>query len=1009
MPADARQFLFSNNATAQLAADVAPGDLSLAVQLGQGARFPTPLTGQIFKLTVQNVVTGAFEIMNVTARSGDALTVERAREGTTAIAFTAATAIAQLRPTAETMEKLQEAGAGSGGGSGAPLNAPYLAYAANADLTAEKVLLAETGVLALNDEGTAIRIVLADHGITNTKLRQSAGLSVVGRGTATTGDVADIAATSDGDILRVSGGVLGFGAIAQSSVTGLVTALSTLTTDLATLSSATTAALAGKVNTTREFVTQYSITGGGDFTSNRTINLVGDIASPTGNMYYGTNAGAVRGWYPISSGISDHSGLTGLANDDHTQYHNDARGDARYPLLTRSISTQHSLTGGGDLSANRTLSLVGDVASPGATMLYGTNGAGVRGWYAQPTGGGATDHGALTGLADDDHTQYHTDARGDARYAILGRQIATQHSLAGGGDLTTNRTLALVGDVSSPGNSMLYGTNSSGVRGWYAQPAAGTSDHGTLTGLSDDDHLQYHTDARGDARYVPLARTVSTQHSLTGGGSLSANRTLNLVNDVASPGNNMVYGTSSAGVRGWFGMAAHVHAAADITSGTLSDARLSTNVPLKNAANVFSNIAAQTMQSSDITPLIIDRTGATTTNTNMRISNAANTRYLGIDASGNLRFGSAADLNASGTLLSLAGHTHAATDIASGTLADARLSSNVPLKNAANVFTAAQTVQSSGSTPLVIERTGATTSNTNLSFVNTANTRYLGIDASGNLRFGAAADLNASGTLLSLAGHTHAAADITSGTFADARIAQSNVTQHQAALGTEAATSSVLVRRNSTGHIFATYFNQSSANAEDPTISQFMVTNGSDGYLRKASFTHVMDSISQTPDTANHFVRLNVNGYARIRVLYNAGTAFSDGLYLGYANAGGGAALTRLYGGGSTTNNVSVDASGNLVASGNVTAFSDIRLKKNIVEIRDALEKVKGLRGVIFDRTDTHERQTGLIAQEVLKVLPEAVSQSEKGWLAVSYGNTVGLLVQAIKELEKRVTEMEAA
>lgn len=41
-------------------------------------------------------------------------------------------------------------------------------------------------------------------------------------------------------------------------------------------------------------------------------------------------------------------------------------------------------------------------------------------WDAVSSGSGVTDHGLLTGLADDDHTQYHTDARGDARYSLLG-------------------------------------------------------------------------------------------------------------------------------------------------------------------------------------------------------------------------------------------------------------------------------------------------------------------------------------------------------------------------------------------------------------------------------------------------------------------------------------------------------------------------------------------------------------------------------------------------------------
>jgi hypothetical protein len=59
----------------------------------------------------------------------------------------------------------------------------------------------------------------------------------------------------------------------------------------------------------------------------------------------------------------------------------------------------------------------------------------------------------------------------DTLYVDLGRSISTNHSLTGGGDLSTDRTLSLVGDTASPGNSKIYGTNASGVRGWYDAPS----------------------------------------------------------------------------------------------------------------------------------------------------------------------------------------------------------------------------------------------------------------------------------------------------------------------------------------------------------------------------------------------------------------------------------------------------------------------------------------------------------------------------------------------------------
>jgi hypothetical protein len=59
-------------------------------------------------------------------------------------------------------------------------------------------------------------------------------------------------------------------------------------------------------------------------------------------------------------------------------------------------------------------------------------------------------------------------------------------------------------------------------------------------------------------------------------------------------------------------------------------------------------------------------------------------------------------------------------------------------------------------------------------------------------------------------------------------------------------------------------------------------------------------------------------------------------------------------------------------------------------------------------------RHTGLIAQDVQKVLPEAIYEDADGYLAISYGSITGLLVEAIKEmrteisrLKSRVTELE--
>jgi Chaperone of endosialidase len=109
---------------------------------------------------------------------------------------------------------------------------------------------------------------------------------------------------------------------------------------------------------------------------------------------------------------------------------------------------------------------------------------------------------------------------------------------------------------------------------------------------------------------------------------------------------------------------------------------------------------------------------------------------------------------------------------------------------------------------------------------------------------------------------------------------------------------------------------------------------------------------------------------------------------------------------------------GNLTVSGDVIAYSDIRVKKNIEVIKDALNKVSQIRGVTFNRTDMDDditRHAGVIAQEVEKVLPEVVSESnvgasgeEGGMKQVAYGNMVGLLIEAIKELNEKVEMLKA-
>lgn len=98
--------LFSNNKSALLNNDVAGGDVSIVLAAGQGSTWPSPVAGQYCVVTIQDLVTGNFEVCHVTSRTGDILSVERAKEGTVAQAFTVANSVVQMRVTKGILEKM---------------------------------------------------------------------------------------------------------------------------------------------------------------------------------------------------------------------------------------------------------------------------------------------------------------------------------------------------------------------------------------------------------------------------------------------------------------------------------------------------------------------------------------------------------------------------------------------------------------------------------------------------------------------------------------------------------------------------------------------------------------------------------------------------------------------------------------------------------------------------------------------------------------------------------------
>ena len=110
----------------------------------------------------------------------------------------------------------------------------------------------------------------------------------------------------------------------------------------------------------------------------------------------------------------------------------------------------------------------------------------------------------------------------------------------------------------------------------------------------------------------------------------------------------------------------------------------------------------------------------------------------------------------------------------------------------------------------------------------------------------------------------------------------------------------------------------------------------------------------------------------------------------------GGTAITAL--------TLDMSAAGAATFNNDVTAFSDMRLKSDIRTIDNALNRVCDLRGVFFTRDGA--AGTGVIAQEVQNILPEVVHTKQE-YLSVAYGNMVGVLIEAIKELREEVKSLK--
>jgi hypothetical protein len=143
---------------------------------------------------------------------------------------------------------------------------------------------------------------------------------------------------------------------------------------------------------------------------------------------------------------------------------------------------------------------------------------------------------------------------------------------------------------------------------------------------------------------------------------------------------------------------------------------------------------------------------------------------------------------------------------------------------------------------------------------------------------------------------------------------------------------------------------------------------------------------------------------ASTTMVNNLNAEFASNMSFGSANQ---VVFKNSSNNGATSANLTFDGT-NLVCGGFVESTSDEKLKTNIKTIENGLEKVLQLRGVEYDRIDIDSHQIGVIAQEVEQIVPEVVStNSETGTKSVAYGNLVGVLIEAIKDLKVEISELK--